>query len=325
MTRPNADFPLLAGGVLVVGAIFQAAMLLADLAYRGSTHDSAWEVTVDSTRTARSHRWRVLRRSATFWVGASITLMWVFFAIFGDVVTPYNPLGTPTDVLNRLKPPSAEHWFGTDELGRDVLSRVIAGARQVLTVALPPPCWGRFSDGDRPAGGLPGRRRRRHHQPHIGRLLSLPLVITGMIALAALGPNTLGVIVVIGLVFTPIIAKTVRAAVLSERQLDYVTAAQLRKENPLYILFVEILPNVTTVITVEFTVRLGYAIFTVLALSFLGFGVEPSIPDWGTDIASHYGFLTGNVWWPVLFPALAIASLVVGVNLVADAVSQASE
>jgi peptide/nickel transport system permease protein len=146
-----------------------------------------------------------------------------------------------------------------------------------------------------------------------------------MLALAALGPNTVGVIVVIGLVFTPIIAKTVRAAVLSERQLDYVTAAQLRKENPVYILFVEILPNVMSVVIVEFTVRLGYAIFTVLALSFLGFGVEPSVPDWGQAIFKHHSFLTGNIWWPVLFPALAIASLVVGVNLLADSISQAFE
>ena len=252
--------------------------------------------------------------------------MWVFFAIFGDLVTPFNPLGTPTDVLNRLQPPSAEHWFGTDELGRDVLSRVIAGARQVLTVALAATVLGTvFGTAIGLLVGYLGGIVDDIISRILDAFLSLPLVITGMIALAALGPNTLGVIVVIGLVFTPIIAKTVRAAVLSERQLDYVTAAQLRKENPLYTLFVEILPNVTTVITVEFTVRLGYAIFTVLALSFLGFGVEPSIPDWGTDIASHYGFLTGNVWWPVLFPALAIASLVVGVNLVADAVSQAAE
>jgi len=279
-----------------------------------------------TTRTARSHRWRVLRRSATFWVGASITLMWVFFAIFGDLVAPYNPLGTPTDVLNRLKPPSAEHWFGTDELGRDVLSRVIAGARQVLTVALAATVLGTvFGTAIGLLVGYMGGIVDDIISRILDAFLSLPLVITGMIALAALGPNTVGVIVVIGLVFAPIIAKTVRAAVLSERQLDYVTAAQLRKENPFYILFVEILPNVTTVITVEFTVRLGYAIFTVLALSFLGFAVEPSVPDWGLAIAQHYRFLTGNVWWPVLFPALAIASLVVGVNLVADAVSQAAE
>lgn len=274
----------------------------------------------------RSQRWRVLRGSATFWIGASIILMWVVFGIFGDFVTPYDPLGTPQDVLNRLQPPSAEHWFGTDELGRDVLSRVLAGARQVLTVAAAATVLGTIAGT---ALGLLVGYFGGIVDDVIGRILdaflSIPLVITGMIALAALGPNTLGVIVVIGLVFAPIIAKTVRAAVLTERQLDYVTAAQLRRESSLYILFVEILPNVTSVVVVEFTVRLGYAIFTVLALAFLGFGVEPSIPDWGLMIAQHRGHLTGNIWWPVLFPALAIASLVVGVNLLADAISQAME
>lgn len=274
----------------------------------------------------RSQQWHVLQRSPTFWVGAAITLMWIVFAIFGDFVTPYDPLGTPTDILNRLQPPSAEHWFGTDELGRDVLSRVIAGARQVLTVSLAATTLGTILGTALGlligyAGGIIDDAISRI----LDAFLSIPLVIIGMLALAALGPSTFGVIMVIGLVFTPIIAKTVRAAVLNERQLDYVTAAQLRKENPFYILFVEILPNVTNVMTVEFTVRLGYAIFTVLALAFLGFGVEPSVPDWGLAIAQHRAHLTGNVWWPVLFPALAIASLVVAVNLLADSISQALE
>lgn len=275
---------------------------------------------------SKSQRWRVLRGSLTFWVGAFITTMWVIFAIFGDFVTPYEPLGTPQDILNRLEPPSAEHLFGTDELGRDVLSRVLAGARQVLTVSLAATLLGTVVGT---ALGLTVGYYGGLIDDIVSRVLdaflSIPLVITGMIALAALGPNTLGVIVVIGLVFTPIIAKTVRAAVLSERQLDYVTAAQLRREKSTYILFVEILPNVFSVVVVEFTVRLGYAIFTVLALSFLGFGVEPSVPDWGLAIAQHRGLLSGAIWWPVLFPALAIASLVVGVNLLADAISQAYE
>lgn len=275
---------------------------------------------------SKSQRWKVLRRSATFWAGAILTLMWGVFAVFGDFVTPFDPLGSPQDLLNRLEAPSTEHWFGTDELGRDVLSRVIAGARQVLTVSLFATVLGTVFGTILGLvvgffGGLV--------DDIIGRILdaflSIPLVITGMIALAALGPNTLGVIIVIGLVFTPLIAKTVRAAVLSERQHDYVTAAQLRRENPLYIMFVEILPNVSSVIVVEFTVRLGYAIFTVLALAFLGFGVEPSVPDWGLAISQHFGYLTGDIWWPVLFPALAIASLVVGVNLLADGISQAME
>lgn len=275
---------------------------------------------------SRSHRWRVLRGSPTFWVGGFLVLMWIVFAIFGDFVTPYDPLGTPQDILNRLEPPSSEHWFGTDDIGRDVLSRVLAGARQVLTIALAATLIGTLLGTAIGLvvgyfGGLVDDIVSRV----LDAFLSIPLVITGMLALAALGPNTLGVIIVIGLVFTPIIAKTVRAAVLGERQLDYVTAAKLRKENSFYILFVEILPNVLSVVIVEFTVRLGYAIFTVLALSFLGFGVNPTLPDWGVDIFRNYGFLTGNIWWPVLFPSLAIASLVVGVNLVADAISQAFE
>lgn len=275
---------------------------------------------------SRSQRWKVLRRSTTFWIGAFLVTMWVVFAIFGDFVTPYEPIGSPTDVINRLQPPSSEHWFGTNDLGWDVLSRVLAGARQVLTVAVSATVLGTVLGTFLGLligyfGGLVDDAVSRV----LDAFLSIPLVITGMLALAALGPNTIGVILVIGAVFTPIIAKTVRAAVLSERQLDYVTAAQLRKENSFYVLFVEILPNVFSVVIVEFTVRLGYAIFTVLALSFLGFGVEPQIPDWGADIFRHYGFLVGNIWWPVFFPALAIALLVVGVNLVADAVSQAFE
>ena len=279
-----------------------------------------------TSATTLATRWRVLRRSPTFWIGGLIVLMWVVFAIFGDFVTPYDPQGSPQDILNRLQPPSSEHWFGTDDLGRDMLSRVLAGARRVITVSAAATVLGTILGT---AIGLVIGYFGGIVDDAISRVLdaflSIPLVITGMLALAALGPNTLGVIIVIGLVFTPIIAKTVRAAVLNERQLDYVTAAQLRKEGSLYILFVEILPNVLSVVIVEFTVRLGYAIFTVLTLAYLGFGVDPSVPDWGQTIFQNYGFLTGNIWWPVLFPALAIASLVVGVNLLADAISQAFE
>jgi peptide/nickel transport system permease protein len=259
-------------------------------------------------------------------VGAGITLMWVLLAIFGELIAPFDPLGTPQDILNKLDSPSAEHWFGTDQLGRDVLSRVMVGARQALTVALAATALGTVFGTFL---GLVVGYFGGIVDDIIGRILdaflSIPLVITAMIALTALGPNTLGVVIVIGLVFTPLIAKTVRAAVLAERQLDYVSAAQLRREGPLHIMLIEILPNVTNVITVEFTVRLGYAIFTVLALSFLGFGIEPSVPDWGLAIAQHYGFLTGDIWWPVLFPALAIASLVVGINLLSDGIAQAYE
>jgi peptide/nickel transport system permease protein len=159
----------------------------------------------------------------------------------------------------------------------------------------------------------------------VDAFLALPLVILGLLSLVALGPSTYTVILVIGVVFAPIIARTVRAAVLAERGQEYVQAARLRREGAPYIMFVELLPNVLPPILVEFTVRLAYAIFATLTLTFLGFGIQPPAPDWGLSINDHYAFISGGIWWPVLFPALAIATLVVGVNLASDAISQAFE
>ena len=110
----------------------------------------------------------------------------------------------------------------------------------------------------------------------------------GILGVVALGSSDLTLIIVIGIVFSPLIARTVRAAVLLERDLDYVSAARLRGESSLYIMFVEILPNVAAPIVVEFTVRLGYAVFTIVSLSFLGFGLQPPSPNWGSDISTNY-------------------------------------
>ena len=156
----------------------------------------------------------------------------------------------------------------------------------------------------------------------VDAILAIPVIITALLAVVALGPSRRTLIVVIGFLFTPIIAKTVRAAVLGEAQLEYVQAARLRNERSPYVMFAEILPNVMGPMIVEFTVRLGYAIFAVATLSFLGFGADPSIPDWGHDISENYQFINGGVWWAVLFPSLAIATLIVGINLIADAIAQ---
>jgi peptide/nickel transport system permease protein len=274
----------------------------------------------------RRKRIRLLFRSPTFVAGLILVGIWVVCAILGDLLAPYDPAGSASDILNKNQPPSSAHWFGTDQIGRDVLSRVIAGARNILIIAPAATLLGTVLGT---ALGLITGFFRGVVDDVISRVidafLSIPLVITGLIALTALGPSTIGVIIVIGLVFTPVIARTVRAAVLAERELEYVAAARLRREGAGHIMFVEILPNVMGPILVEFTVRLGYAIFTTATLSFLGFGVEPSAPDWGLAIFQHYALLNGGIWWPVLFPALAIASLVVGVNLVADSVASVFE
>jgi peptide/nickel transport system permease protein len=226
------------------------------------------------------------------------------------------------DLLGSLAPPSPEHWFGTDQLGRDVFSRVIVGSRDILTVAPLATLLGVL--GGAILGLLMGYLGGAVDEV-VGRFidafLAIPLVIVALLALAGLGASNFTVIVVIGLSFTPLVARTVRSAVLAERELDYVAAAQLRRESTAHIMFVEILPNVVPPILVEATVRLGYAIFTVATLSFIGFGIQPPSPDWGLSIASNYGLIGGGYWWTVLFDALAIASLVVGVNLIADGVA----
>jgi peptide/nickel transport system permease protein len=149
--------------------------------------------------------------------------------------------------------------------------------------------------------------------------LALPVTLVALLTLVVLGSSTKTVILVVGLLFAPIVARTVRAAVLSERELDYVQAARLRGENGPVIMSREILPNITGPIIVELTVRIGYAIFTISTLSFLGVGIQPPSPDWGLQISEEYSMIINGYWWTVFFPSLAIASLVIAANLMADA------
>jgi peptide/nickel transport system permease protein len=141
----------------------------------------------------------------------------------------------------------------------------------------------------------------------------------------ALGSRSTWVVtLIIGLIFAPVISRTVRAAVLAEAGLDYVQSARLRGERSTYVMFAEILPNVMPPVIVEFTVRLGYAIFAVATLTFLGYGISPPSPDWAAQINEYYTFID-PYWWMTFFPAVAIATLVVAVNLVADGVREVYE
>jgi peptide/nickel transport system permease protein len=266
-------------------------------------------------------RWRLLLRKATFWVGAGVVLFWVVCAVFGHAIAPYNPLAQ--QLLLNNQPPSGAHWFGTDPLGRDVLSRVITGARDILIIT---PLATILATVLGTALGLAMGYLGGAFDLVVGRLveafLALPFVIIAFLFVVALGPSVRTITIVIGLVFTPLIARTVRTAVLVERQQDYVSASRLLGEGPARVMFGEILPNVMPAVLVEFTVRLGYAVFAVVTLSFLGFGIQPPTPDWGTDIAANYSGLLAGYWWQTLFPALAIATLVTAVALIADSIEQ---
>ncbi|MFL5687913.1 MAG: ABC transporter permease, partial [Chloroflexota bacterium] len=271
---------------------------------------------VSERSQARRETVRVLLRRPAFIIGNIVIFGWIVCAVLGQRITPYDPFNY--FAAGHL-PPSPEHWMGTDRLGRDVLSRVMVGSRDVLIVA---PLAALLGVAAGTLLGLIMGYYRGRVDDVLSRLveafLALPVILVGLLTLVVLGTSPLVVIFVVGILFTPIVARTVRSAVLSERELDYVTAAKLRGETGLFILSREIFPNVLGPTVVEMTVRFGYAIFTVATLSFLGVGLQPPSPDWGLSVSQEYTNMISGVWWSTLFPALAIASTVVAVNLIAD-------
>jgi len=293
----------------------------------GTPAKTAAELTLELARAerrqARKEQWRLLRRRPGFIIGCLILLFWVVCAIGGDHITPFDPIN---DLAGPFQKPGGSHWFGTDDLGRDVLSRVMAGARDILIVAFIAASVATIVGS---MLGLIMGYVRGVADEAIGRVieavLSIPVILIGLLIISLLGASKPVVILTVAVLFTPIVARTVRTAVLNEAQLDYVEAAKLRGESGLYIMTREILPNVLPVIVVEFTVRVGYAIFTVATLSFLGAGIQVPSPDWGLTISKTYNYIPSGQWWPTLFPALAIASLVIAVNLIADSIQAVSE
>jgi peptide/nickel transport system permease protein len=275
--------------------------------------------TIDPTRGLRPFA-AALVRSKTFVVGALILAWWSLDAALWRALVPQDPQSVESIPLQG---PSAAHWFGTDDLGRDVFSRVLAGASSVLTVA---PIATALALLLGIVIGLVAGYYRGFVDEVLMRLvdalLAFPLLIVAVLVLAVLGGSTRNVILVIAVAFAPKIARTVRAAVLVEREREYVAAAKLRGESGRHVMFAEILPNITGPIAVEATTRIGFAIFAAATVSFLGLGLQQPSPDWGLSIALGRGFMQVAPWI-VLFPVAALASLVVAVNLVADAVAQA--
>ena len=276
-------------------------------------------------KAIRAERLQLLRRNKAFLVGAFILSFWLLIAVFGSMIAPH-----PYDAMDFMavsKKPSGMYWFGTNKLGQDVFSRVLAGTQLIVWMSFLATALGTIVGGTL---GLAAGYFKGWFDIVLMRLLeaisAIPVLIVALLAIAALDGQSSGITVgVIGFVFAPNIARTVRAAVLSEAELEYVAAARLRAERTPHILFKEILPNVLPPIIVEFTVRLGYAIFAIATLSFLGAGVEAGSPNWGSQISENWAYIFSNIWWPTLFPAVAIASLAVSVNLISDGLLEVFE
>lgn len=287
--------------------------------------DAARARAVEERRTQRQERLRLLLRKPSFVIGALILLFWSACALAPGLIAPKDP--SVQDLLGKLQEPSRRYWWGTDSLGRDVFSRVIVGARVILFVAVGATVIAAILGT---MLGLAAGYFKGLADEIIMRtadvLSSIPTIVLALLITSTVDSKSMVIVmVVIAVVFTPIIARTVRSVVLGESELDYVAAARLRTEGTPHILVSEILPNVLPALAVEFTVRLGYAIFAMATLSFLGAGAGPESPDWGTQVATHYKYLNGLNWSATVFPAAAIASLALAVNLVQDALSEVFE
>lgn len=260
--------------------------------------------------------WRRLRRYPATLIGIAIVGVFIFTAIFGAMIAPY-PY-TQQKLTERLQPPSAEHLFGTDQFGRDIFSRVIVGSRDVFVVAgtgtLVAVLLG-LALGL--AAGYYGALLDEIAMRLVDVLLAVPPLLLALLILGTLGPSRLNVILVVGVLYIPMVARVVRSVTLDLKTRQFVEAARMRGESAWYIMTKEILPGVLPPLAVETSMRFSYAIFLVASLGFLGLGVQPPSPDWGLMVGEARNYFT-QAPWALLFPAGAIALLVVGVGFLSD-------
>ncbi len=291
-------------------------------------------------RTGRLRRmWEgtsIIFASRTATIGLIIVLFWLTVAAFAPLLTPYTSLEQDWKAPNQG--PSSAHFLGTDELGRDLWSRLIYGARIVLLV-LPiseklwipggTALWGVFAAlivgmtlGL--VSGYYGGWIDEIVMRLLDAMMAVPIILLYLIIMTALGASALNVVIAITIVGTPGIARLVRSLTLDIRTREYIRASETRGESAWYIMFVEILPNARGPIIVDAMLRVGYAIFAMGTLGFLGLGLPPPSPDWGSMVAKGQEFILAGSPWAALWPSVAIASLVVGLNLLADGLREES-
>lgn len=253
--------------------------------------------------------------------GTAIIVLFLFVLVFGPTLAPYGPTAIGAGLPSQG--PSAAHWLGTDSLGRDVLSRLLAGGRSVILVPILATVIAFLVGGL--AGmfaGYAGRLVDTIFSRAIDLLLSIPPLLTALVVIASLGSSTPVLVIATAFVYAPRIARILRGATLSVVGTDYVRAAQARGERSLPIILREILPNILPTVFVEFAIRLTFCIIFMATINFLGLGSQPPSPNWGLMVAESRATISIA---PVatLAPAVAIALLSAAIGLIADAATQA--
>ena len=263
---------------------------------------------------------RLVRRKGAV-IGLVAIATFILLALFAPFVAPYDPIATSWGLVR--KPPSALHWFGTDELGRDILARIIYGARASLMA-------GAISVGIALTIGVPLGLLAGYRGGLVDALISritdamlaCPFLILAIALAAFLGPSLSNAMIAIGISATPIFIRLTRGQVLSVKVEDYVEAARAVGNPSWRIALVHILPNILPALMVQATLSIAAAIIAEAALSFLGLGQQPPLPSWGSMLNAAQRFLT-NAPWMAIWPGLAIFVVVLSLNLVGDGLRDA--
>jgi peptide/nickel transport system permease protein len=255
--------------------------------------------------------------------GILIILVFFLLAALAPVVVPYNP-ATDSDLLARLKPPTGSHPFGTDALGRDILMRIVHGARvslglgvgSVILAALIGSCLGLLA-------GYAGRGTDLCLMFCMDILLAFPATLLAIAIVAMIGPGLRNALIAISVVSIPFYARITRGEVLALKEREFVTAARALGGGPVRVILCHIFPNTLPPLAVQTTLAIAFAILEAAALGFLGLGAQPPTPEWGAMLADSYKFFTSGAWWAFFFPGVTIMLSVLGFNLVGDALRDA--
>ena len=268
------------------------------------------------------NRWRQALRSRLAIVGLVLVAVWVLLALLAPWIAPYPP--NEIQMQDKLLPPSAAHWFGTDNFGRDIFSRILYGAR--VTV------WtGMVSVGIACLIGIPLGAAAGYFGGRIGNLimrvmdtlLAFPSLILAMALAASIGPGLLGALLAVGIVAIPEFARLVYGQTVVIKEKEFIEASRALGVQDKAILFRHVLPNAFAPLLVQITLGLGSAVLTTSSLSFLGLGVRPPTSEWGAMISYGRDYIISGEWWMTVFPGIAIATVIFGFFLLGDGLRDA--
>lgn len=260
----------------------------------------------------------ILRKNQLTVIGCIIVLIVILSAILAPVLAPYDPIAI--NIPSRLQAPGMQHWFGTDELGRDIFSRVLYGCRLSLQTGLSIVLLAAVTGtAIGSTVGYLGGKTDQLVMTVMDMLLSFPSLVLAMALAAALGPSLFNAMLAVAVVKIPVYVRLVRGQVLSLRERQYVKATRTFGASPAWIITRHLVPNCLAPVLVQLTLGIGEAILTASSLSFIGLGAQPPAPEWGAMISTARTYILDQ-WWYATFPGLAIFFTVVGFNLLGDGI-----